>query len=160
VCDDPLEAEGEEKGKGTARQPFFYFCFAMENYNHYNRNLRPNANALRKRMTKAEACLWKYALSKSKMKGYVFNRQRPVLIYIADFMCKELDLVIEVDGGYHLEVTQREKDAKRQADLENTGFTVLRFTNEEVLKRMNMVIEAIEHEVLKIEQRNQVIAGK
>ena len=49
-------------------------------------------------MTKAEACLWKYVLRAGKMKSFQFRRQRPVLNYIADFMCKELMLIIEVDG--------------------------------------------------------------
>jgi very-short-patch-repair endonuclease len=54
--------------------------------NHfYNNNLQPNANRLRKEMTKAEACLWKYVLRAGKMKGFQFRRQRPVLNYIADF---------------------------------------------------------------------------
>jgi len=73
-----------------------------KNSNHfYNKNLQPNANRLRKEMTKAEACLWKYVLHAGKMKGFQFRRQRPVLIYIADFMCKELMLIVEVDGSIH-----------------------------------------------------------
>jgi very-short-patch-repair endonuclease len=52
---------------------------------HYNKNLQPFANRLRKEMTKAEACLWKYVLRAGKMKGFQFRRQRPVLNYIADF---------------------------------------------------------------------------
>ena len=61
---------------------------------NYNKNLQPYANRLRKEMTKAEACLWKYVLRAGKMKGYQFRRQRPVLHYIADFMFKELMLVV------------------------------------------------------------------
>ena len=52
-------------------------------------------------MTKAEACLWKYVLKARQLKGFQFRRQRPVLNYIADFMCKELMLIIEVDGITH-----------------------------------------------------------
>ena len=52
-------------------------------------------------MTKAEACLWKYVLKGRMMKEYQFRRQRPVLQYVADFMCKELKLIIEVDGSSH-----------------------------------------------------------
>ena len=55
--------------------------------NYYNKNLQPHANRLRKEMTKAEACLWKYVLRAGEMKGFQFRRQRPVLNYIADFMC-------------------------------------------------------------------------
>jgi very-short-patch-repair endonuclease len=73
------------------------------------------------------------------MKGYQFRRQRPVLNYIADFMCKELNLIIEIDGITHSyeEVTQ--KDQKRTVDLEGLGFTVLRFTDEEVLHHIENV---------------------
>jgi len=62
----------------------------------YNKTLRTYSNMNRKAMTKAEACLWKYSLSKRLMEGYQFFRQRPVLNYIADFLCKELMLIIEV----------------------------------------------------------------
>lgn len=51
----------------------------------YNKRLQPFANRLRKEMTKAEACLWKYALRARQMKGYQFRRQRPVLNYIRRF---------------------------------------------------------------------------
>lgn len=103
-------------------------------------------------MTKAEACLWKYALRARKMKGYQFRRQRPVTNYIADFMCKELMLVIEVDGLYHQHEEVSQNDARRQADLEAAGFTVLRFTNEEVLANMQGVIEYLEEWIEKKEE--------
>ena len=90
-------------------------------------------------MTKAEACLWKYVLRAGKMKGFQFRRQRPVLIYIADFMCKELMLVIEVDGSIHQLEEIIKNDKIRQKALEEAGFTVLRFTNDEVLENINAV---------------------
>jgi very-short-patch-repair endonuclease len=108
--------------------------------NHfYNKGLQPNANRLRKEMTKAEACLWKYVLRAGKMKGYSFRRQRPVLIYIADFMCKELMLIIEVDGSIHQLEEVIKNDKIRQKALEDAGFTVLRFTNEDVLTNIQAV---------------------
>ena len=83
--------------------------------NHfYNKNLQPNANRVRKEMTKAEACLWKYVLRSGKMKGYHFRRQRPVLNYIADFMCKELMLIVEVDGSIHEQEDVIKNDSIRQ----------------------------------------------
>ena len=96
--------------------------------NHdYNKNLQPYANRLRKEMTKAEACLWKYVLRAKQLKGYQFRRQRSVLKYIADFMCMELMLIIEVDGiTHHWEETIL-RDKKKQADLEAAGFTLLQF---------------------------------
>src|SRR3990172_2378984 len=77
------------------------------------------------------------------MKGYSFRRQRPVMRFIADFMCKKLMLVIEVDGfSHHFEETIR-KDKKKQHDLEEAGFTVLRFADEEVLHDIENVRRAI-----------------
>jgi len=72
-----------------------------ENLWHYNSELKNFANANRKSMTKAEACIWKFLLSSKQMMGYSFRRQRPKLNFITDFMCKELMLIIEVDGLTH-----------------------------------------------------------
>ena len=77
---------------------FSYMDANKSNLHQYNPHLQTFANKLRKEMTKAEACLWKYALRSSMMKGYPFRRQRPVLKYIADFMCNDLMIIIEVDG--------------------------------------------------------------
>ncbi|MBK8142736.1 MAG: DUF559 domain-containing protein [Chitinophagaceae bacterium] len=113
--------------------------------NHlYNKNLQPNANRLWKEMTKAEACLWKFVLRAGKMKGYSFRRQRPVLNYIADFMCKELMLIVEVDGSIHELEEVRKNDEQRQKALEEAGFTVLRFTNHEVLTNIQWVHSYLE----------------
>ena len=90
-------------------------------------------------MTKAEACLWKYILKAGQLKGYQFRRQRSILKYIADFMCIELMLIIEVDGITHQWEETVVKDKKKQADLNAAGFTVLRFTDEEVLNNINVV---------------------
>ncbi|MCZ2459242.1 MAG: endonuclease domain-containing protein [Chitinophagales bacterium] len=106
---------------------------------HYNKNLQPYANRLRKEMTKAEACLWKYVLKRRNMQGYQFRRQRPVLNYIADFMCKELMLIIEVDGITHQREEVIQKDEERQKALEKAGFTVLRFPDDEVLNSIHIV---------------------
>ena len=98
-------------------------------------------------MTKAEACLWKYALRASKLSNWQFRRQRPVLNYIADFMCKDLLLVIEVDGYTHNFEETLAKDAKKEKALEEVGFKVLRFQDEEVLKDIDNVIHELEYEV-------------
>ncbi len=110
----------------------------------YNKRLQPFANKLRKEMTKAEACLWKYALRARQMKGYQFRRQRPVLNYIADFMCKELKLVIEVDGITHHWAETIIRDNKKTEELQKAGFKVVRFTDDEVLNDMQGVIRGIE----------------
>ena len=118
----------------------------------YNKSLQPLANKLRKQMTKSESCLWKYALKARKMKGYQFRRQRPVLNYIADFMCKELKLIIELDGITHNSEEAAVKDAKRTEALERIGFKVIRFKDEEVLKNMRGVIQKIEMVIEDIEK--------
>jgi very-short-patch-repair endonuclease len=112
------------------------------NFLGYNKRLQPFANTLRKEMTKAEACLWKYVLRARQMKGYEFRRQRPVLNYIADFMCKDLRLVIEVDGITH--DNKLERDNRRDDTLRQAGFHVFRFTDEEVLTNIEGVMRAIE----------------
>lgn len=122
--------------------------------NHaYNKTLQPYANALRKRMTKAEACLWKYVLRARSLKGYQFRRQRPVLNYIADFMCKELMLIIEVDGITHLDENVIANDKVRQQRLENLGFTVLRFTDDEVLRHIEGVRMCLEDWIDDVEKK-------
>jgi len=118
---------------------------ASKNNNyHYNKKLRPLANNLRKQMTKAEASLWKYVLRAKMLNGYQFRRQRPVLNYITDFMAPELMLIIEVDGITHNFENVIEKDEKKTKNLENIGFTVLRFKDEEVLNNIENVKRKLE----------------
>jgi very-short-patch-repair endonuclease len=116
----------------------------MHSNQHYNKNLQPFANKLRKNMTKAEACLWKYVLRARQMKGFQFRRQRPVLNYIADFMCKELMLIIEADGITHQWEETIKKDNKRQKDLESAGFTVLHITDNDILNNIHIVRSTLE----------------
>ncbi|NEU10084.1 DUF559 domain-containing protein [Flavihumibacter sp. R14] len=117
---------------------------SKENLYAYNTHLQPFALSLRKQMTKAEACLWKYVLKARKLRGYQFRRQRPVLRYIADFMCTELMLIIEVDGITHDWEEIHEKDLTREQEIKAVGFTILRFTDEEVLKNINAVLAYLE----------------
>jgi len=112
---------------------------------HYNSRLKENARELRNEMTKAEACLWKYALRAKMMKGYSFRRQRPILNYIVDFVCDKLKLIIEVDGNSHIMGNNAERDRIRQTDLENAGYVVLRFSNMSVLQDMQGVRAALEN---------------
>ena len=104
------------------------------NQYYYNPRLRNFARKLRNHSTKAEVYIWSFLLRSKNFRGYGFNRQRPVLNYIADFMCKELLLIIEIDGGIHDRWDVKRKDRIRQERLEAAGFTVLRFTNEQVLR--------------------------
>ena len=129
-------------GGGEHLTPISYFSFMDANKANqfgYNKELQPYANSLRKEMTKAEACLWKYVLRAGSMMGYSFRRQRPVLKYIADFMCPELMLIIEVDGLTHNWDETIVRDQAKEAALKNAGFTILRFTDSEVLSNINVV---------------------
>ncbi len=117
----------------------------------YNEKLQPLAHKLRNEMTKAEASLWKYVLKARKMKGFQFRRQRPVLNYIADFMCLELRLVIEVDGITHGFEETVVKDSKKDHDLASAGIRVLRFTDDDVLKNIHGVAKRIEDVIEEIE---------
>lgn len=117
------------------------------NQNHYNRHLQNFAKENKESMTKAEACLWKYALSKKQMLEFAFRRQRPLLNYIVDFICLRLKLVIAVDGYSHELQKNEVKDRIRQNAFEAVGFTVLRFKDEEVLKRMSQVRTAIQRQI-------------
>ena len=92
----------------------------------------------------AEACLWKFVLRARKMKGYGFRRQRCVMNFIADFMCKELMLIIEVDGMTHWSKEAKTKDKKRDKVLSAVGFTTLRFGDDEVLSNIIDVQQKIE----------------
>ncbi len=123
----------------------------------YNPQLQPFANDLRHRMTKAEIHLWKYALRASGVKGYPFRRQRPALNYIADFMCKNINLIIEVDGASHDRPGAAERDAIRQQRLEEAGFRVIRFTDDEVLNKLESVVRKIELVIEEIEKAGGVV---
>ena len=108
-------------------------------------NEQPNSplerrRALRKRSTKPEQLLWQ-ALRNRKFHGLKFRRQHPIDPFIVDFVCIERKLVIELDGDYHEYVEQ--KDARRQKYIEDHGFTVLRFLNEDVLDDVEAVLIAI-----------------
>ncbi len=90
-------------------------------------------------MTKAEASLWKHVLRAKLLEGYSFKRQRPVLNYIADFFCEDLMLIIEIDGSSHDIPEVFDNDLIRTGDLQKAGFTILRFSNEEVLNDIEII---------------------
>ena len=121
----------------------------MPNNSHYNKNLKTFASTLRNDSTKAEVRLWCEVLSKGKT-GYSFLRQRPVGKYIADFMCKELKLIIEVDGYSHN--FKAEEDIQRDKALAELGYTVLRFHDEEVMKDLPNVQRVIEAGIVDLQK--------
>jgi very-short-patch-repair endonuclease len=101
-----------------------------------------NAKKLRENPTEAEEKLW-LAVKNNQIEGYKFRRQHPLSVYVADFYCHALKLVIEIDGGYHLDEEQRLLDEKRTSDIEFQGSKVIRFTNEEIMLKLPEVIDKI-----------------
>jgi very-short-patch-repair endonuclease len=102
------------------------------------KSAKHHARSLRKQPTDAERLLWHRL--RGEPLGVKFRRQHPYLDYVLDFVCAERKLVIEVDGGQHLE---SERDQRRDRDLGTAGFRVLRFWNNEVLMHTDAVLERI-----------------
>lgn len=98
------------------------------------------ARALRQNQTDAEAKLW-YRLRDRQLSGLKFRRQRPIGPYFADFACLEIGLVIELDGGQHVEDAQC--DQRRADEMKRLGFQTSRFWNNEVLTETDAVMEKI-----------------
>ena len=108
-----------------------------------------NAKSNRRNMTAAEVVLWECLRGNSL--GVRFRRQHPIADYIPDFVCLKKRLVIEVDGGYHFIDQQMASDAERTSYLNQKGFDVLRFTNEEVLGNIDGVLNSIKSVIAKKE---------
>ena len=104
------------------------------------RSTRTIAKTLRRRLTNAERSLWKHLRAK-QIEGQKFRRQEPIGRYIVDFVCHEKRIVVEVDGGQHS--TDKVRDNKRDKWLEEQGYKVLRFWNNEVLTNIKGVLEVI-----------------
>ncbi len=104
---------------------------------------RGRARALRRRATEPEQKLWWHLRYHLPVDGTHFRRQVPVGPYIADFCCLKARLVIEVDGDQHGFDENLLRDEKRTAYLSSQGYSVLRFSNQEVMTEMSVVLEAI-----------------
>ncbi|HCD78208.1 MAG TPA: cytosine methyltransferase [Prevotella sp.] len=103
--------------------------------------LRDFAKNNRKNPTMAERILWQYIRGKSL--GCSFRRQHIIDIFIADFICIEEKLIIELDGGYHSLPQQQIGDEERTKRLNTLGYKVIRFTNDEVIGNIEGVINII-----------------
>jgi very-short-patch-repair endonuclease len=97
------------------------------------------AKQLRSVMTDAERRLW-YRLRAHRFDGYKFKRQAPIGSYIVDFVCYDCQVIIEVDGGQHAASIS---DRIRDDWLTSQGFIILRFWNDDVLKRTDIVLAEI-----------------
>ena len=98
------------------------------------------ARTLRRNQTNAEREMW-FRLRDRRLRGLKFRRQAPVDRYVVDFLCADANLIIELDGGQHVE--RSSQDIERTKDLEARGYLVLRFWNHDVLSNMNGIVESI-----------------
>ncbi|MDD5571897.1 MAG: DUF559 domain-containing protein [Bacteroidales bacterium] len=117
-------------------------------YLPYNKNLKLFSRQLRNESTLSEALMWKY-LRAGNVRGYKFNRQKPILNYIVDFYCKKLKLIIEIDGYIHK--FQYKKDKERQKEIEKIGLRFLRFKDEEIEKDFINIIRTVNIAIDEIE---------
>ena len=113
-------------------------------YLPYNRDLKQFSRDLRNNSTLSEVLLWQQVRA-GNIRGYKFNRQKPLDNYIVDFYCKRLNLVIEVDGESHNHHAQKVKDEIRQRKLEEFGLQFLRFDDLDVKMNMAYVLQEIHH---------------
>ncbi|MBM6993083.1 MAG: endonuclease domain-containing protein [Prevotella sp.] len=127
------------------RKPF-YQTAAPDRYDR----LKDFARELRKEMTVAESILWD-ELRKNPYR-LRFRRQHPIFDFIVDFVCMNGMLVVEIDGGYHQESEQMMDDESRTRLLNNMGYTVMRFSNEEVEYQLPLVTQKIYDFILDSEE--------
>jgi very-short-patch-repair endonuclease len=119
----------------------------------YNRDLKEKARLLRNNSTFGEILLWKKLRGKQFF-GYDFHRQKPLLNYIVDFYCAELNLVIEIDGKYHNNGEPYERDLRRQRELEKYQLNFLRFSEIQMRTQMINVLRAIELYISDFEKKH------
>lgn len=113
----------------------------------YQPHLKQLARQLRNNSTKAEIYLW-VRLKNKQVLGFDFHRQKPLLNYIVDFYCHELNLVIEIDGDIHELKDVLEKDKTRQQEIEMHDVSFLRFSNDDVCNNLDFVIDEIKKWIL------------
>ena len=110
-----------------------------------NKKLTPNAQTLRKNMTKEESKLW---YDFFKQLPITVNRQKVIGKYIVDFYCAEKKTVIEIDGSQHYEDEGQQKDKLRDEYLQSLGITVLRYSNKDVNVNFKAICEDIYFKLL------------
>ena len=109
----------------------------MPHYNVRDAN-RANARRMRRRLTPAELKFWN-AVRGHRLMGLSFRRQMPISGYIVDFACPEHKLIVEIDGASHSLDGQIERDDERDQHLEVLGWSVVRYTNDDIYSRLDDV---------------------
>lgn len=124
----------------------------MEKRHRIHPIIREFARELRQPQTPAEATLWRHLRNRNLK--FKFRRQHPVDFFIIDFYCAEAKLLIEIDGESHLATEQMEYDQARTEYLEELGYKVIRFTNNDVRYNINEVVSEI---IRVVEKRLEII---
>jgi very-short-patch-repair endonuclease len=114
-------------------------------YLSYDPRLTEKARENRKNPTQPERILWNKVLRNREFENLKFTRQKPLDLFIVDFYCAELTLAIEVDGDSHAE--NEAYDRERTLRLNQKGITVLRFTNEDVMHRLEGVYQVLSERI-------------
>jgi very-short-patch-repair endonuclease len=109
----------------------------------FNKSLKPFARSLRTNMTDAERLVW-FKIRRKQIDDFQFYRQKNIGDYIVDFYCPKGKLILEIDGRQHYEDEGMRKDQIRDQYLQANGFTVLRFSDIDVLKNIDGVLERIQ----------------
>lgn len=115
--------------------------------------LKQKAKEMRAKPTHAEDAMWQ--LLRMNKLGEHFRRQHIIGDYIVDFVCLDKRLIIEIDGGYHFTSEQVQDDAIREAALKRYGFTILRFTNNQVLVEYENVLKCIQNTLASLPSRGR-----
>ena len=131
----------------------------MNKFYHYNKNLKQHSKQLRSNSTLAEIILWNEILKGRKL-GYQFHRQRPILNYIADFFCKELNLIIETNGATHFYEEVKKKDKEKEENLISHGYSILRLKDTEVVGELEMVKRRIQLWIMEYENKQPEVKSK
>ena len=108
------------------------------------------AKDLRKNMTDAEKILWQYL--RGGINGFKFRRQHPIGIYITDFYCHKIKLIVELDGSIHHLPDVKYNDEIRQKNLQGWGCYIIRFTNKQVMQEVENVLIEINNTVKNLVQ--------
>ena len=119
-----------------------------------SRRLTPLARSLRRGATAAERRLWQ-GLRRKQVEAFRFRRQVILGNYIADFACFDARLVVEVDGATHSTEGEIARDAARSSALAEQGYTILRFTNEEVFRNLEGILGTIHARLLELRPRRE-----
>lgn len=141
----PTQSEIESAPLQKERGPGVFSASRKEFYSE----LKSRARESRKTPTPAEELLWQEIRS-SKL-GVKFRRQHPIDLYIVDFFCVELNLIIEVDGEYHQSKDQKDYDEERTYNLSARGSEILRFTNQQVLEETEKVLAEIKFKAAELQ---------